>query len=49
MYVDDVEYGKIEPPPEGFQESGKDHQPASQQWLKGTILAPFDEFVSEII
>jgi hypothetical protein len=45
VYVDGDEYGTIEPPLSGFKEIAQSQQPAASVWTKGTILAPFDEFV----
>lgn len=44
MYVDGEEYGSVQPPSRGFHTIVKG-QSVSQQWNKGTILAPFDELV----
>lgn len=46
MFVDGEQYGEVLPG-EGFAaEASQDGVPAAPQWLKGSVMAPFDEFVS---
>lgn len=45
MYVDDMQFGTVEPG-EGFYTSGRKHAvPHAAHWLKGTVMAPLDEMV----
>lgn len=49
LYVDGEQYGSVSPPAEGFYKTASENNvAAASQWLKGTIMAPFDDmfFVS---
>ncbi|KAJ8715918.1 hypothetical protein PYW08_013203 [Mythimna loreyi] len=44
LFVDGEKYGEVTPPPEGFYKTASENNVvASSQWLKGTVMAPFDE------
>lgn len=47
LFVDGEKYGEVIPPSEGFYKSASEnHVQAASQWLKGTVMAPFDDMVS---
>ncbi|XP_075978715.1 beta-1,3-glucan-binding protein 1-like [Anticarsia gemmatalis] len=44
LFVDGEKYGEVTPPAEGFyQSASQNHVQAASQWLKGSIMAPFDD------
>ncbi|CAH0584501.1 unnamed protein product [Chrysodeixis includens] len=44
LFVDGEKYGEVRPPSEGFYKSASEnHVQAASQWLKGTVMAPFDD------
>ena len=46
MFVDGEHYGDVNPG-EGFYSTGRDHAvPHAALWLRGSIMAPLDQFVS---
>lgn len=50
LFVDGQKYGEVTPPTEGFYQSANENKvQAASQWLKGTVMAPFDDMVSRNI
>ncbi|CAH0693960.1 unnamed protein product [Spodoptera exigua] len=44
LFVDGEQYGAITPPAEGFYKTASENNvAAAAQWLKGTVMAPFDD------